>query len=166
MSALAFTRKELSAAIERGVRQCVLIGASPLFKPELNSLQVFEVDGSENLPSSLEKSDFDQLKATLVVWLGDAGHRSAEAALSTLTFIASLPRGSGLVLDYAAERSSLGFRTALDALASRVSEAGSLRFLIQPQAVAGMLRGLGFRQIQDQAEEEWFSSAHLVSAIV
>jgi O-methyltransferase involved in polyketide biosynthesis len=79
--------------------------------------------------------------------------------------IASLPRGSSVVFDCAAERTSLRkvANTALDALASRVLLADGLKYLIQPQAVAAMLRGLGFRQIVDLAQS--VSDGHLVSAV-
>jgi hypothetical protein len=43
---------------------------------------------------------------------------------------------------------------------------GSIKHLIDPSAVAAMLRGVGFRKIVDQAPEEWsISSRHLVSAL-
>jgi hypothetical protein len=44
---------------------------------------------------------------------------------------------------------------------------GNLKHIIQPQAVAAMLHGLGFRQVVDLAEEEVpVSDGHLVSAVV
>ncbi len=107
---------------------------------------------SEELATALSRSSFDKLKASLFIWLGDAGYRTMEAALSTLSFIASLPKGSGVVFDYVAEHSSPpSFAgTALDALASRVSCAsGVAKHMIQPQAVAAMLRGLGFGHMTD-----------------
>jgi hypothetical protein len=76
------------------------------------------------------------------------------------------------VFDYAVERTatSLGSltQTALDALASRISVAGgAVQYLIQPQAVAALLRGLGFQNIVDLAQEELpASGGHLVSALV
>lgn len=153
--------------IARGVGQCVVIGSQlPAGEADLRVYQVAESTGS--LASALEGSGFDRLKATLVVWLGGAGYRTADAALSTLGFIASLPRGSGVVFDYAVERSSalLPSQTALDALASRVADAsGAFKLLIQPQAVAAMLKGMGFRQILDLAQEET-AAMHLVSAVL
>ncbi|HEY1949751.1 MAG TPA: hypothetical protein VGG97_22255 [Bryobacteraceae bacterium] len=175
MSSLHFTKTELAAAISRGVRQCVVIGWPQPLREILASspdetLQVFALDEQERLPdmlaAALEKSGFDKLKASLFVWLGDAGYRTVDAAICTLAFIASLPKGSGVVLDYAVERSSLGSltHTALDALASRISEAGgSVKYLIQPQAVETMLRSLGFEQIVDLAAG---SGGRLVSAVV
>ena len=190
MSSINFAKTELAAAVGRGVRQCVVIGSRlPLREALENSpdptLQVFAVDeegrpdspatfvptqfASEALASALEKSNFDRLKATLVVWLGGAGYRTVDAVTTSLAFIASLPRGSGVVFDYASERTSFSSltHTALDALASRISVAGGVKHLIQPQAVAAMLRGLGFQNVVDLAIEECpIGGGHLVSAMV
>ena len=64
------------------------------------------------------------------------------------------------------ERTSLQTvaHTALDALATRICITGALKYLIQPQAVAAMLRGLGFQQMVDLAQS--VSGNHLVSAVV
>jgi hypothetical protein len=190
MNVIHFTRSELAAAIARGVRQCVVIGSRPLSREAFESspdrsLRVFAVDEErpcdspatfvptefafETLAAALEKSGFDKLKASLFVWLGGAGYRTIDAVFAGLVFIASLPRGSGVLFDYAVERTSLGSltHTALDALASRVSSAGSVKYLIQPQAVAAMLRGLGFQQIVDLAQDETpVSGGHFVSAVL
>jgi O-methyltransferase involved in polyketide biosynthesis len=119
---------------------------------------------SETLAAALEKSDFDKLKASLFVWLGGAGYRALDGVMGTLGFIASLPKGTGVVFDYVAERSGLSSitGTALDALASKISlSSGSVKYLIQPQAVAALLSGLGFREVADLAND-----GHLVSAVV
>ncbi|MDQ2843285.1 MAG: hypothetical protein M3Y72_20060 [Acidobacteriota bacterium] len=191
MNSISFIRAELLAAISRGVRQCVLIGSRPLLPEAFESspeegVQVFAVDeerppdspatfvptqfASETLAMALEKTSFDKRKASLFVWLGGAGYRTLEAAVSSLAFIASLPGGSGVVLDYAAERTSVGSLTdtALDALASRISVAGgSIIHLIQPQALAAMLQSLGFQSVVDLAQEEpMVSGGHLVSAVI
>jgi len=173
MSALAFAKSELAAALNRGVRQCVVIGKRPFLTGSLDpTLQVFAVDESatETLAAALDKSEFDKLKASLFVWLGGAGYRTVDAMIASLAFIASLPKGSGVLLDYAVERTSLGTltNTALDALASRLSSAGgTVKYLIQPQAVEALLRGVGFRQIIDLASEEPSpATARLVSATV
>ncbi len=190
MSSISFIKVALAAAIARGVRQCVLIGSRSLLGETLESspgqaLRLFAVDeeqpsdspatfvptkfASEALGTALEKSEFDTRKASLFVWLGGAGYRTLDAAMATLAFIASLPRGSGVVFDYSVERISLGpvVHTALDGLASKVmGVGGSVRHLIQPQAVAAMLRGLGFQQIVDLAQEELrLGGRRLVSAV-
>jgi len=185
------TKIELASALARGVRQLVFIGARDPAPDVLadrsgSSLQLFAVDEeeplactatfvptrfeSEELSAALSRSNFDKLKASLFIWLGDASYRTAEAALSTLSFIASLPKGSGVIFDYAAERGPLGSLagTALDALASRVSCAGdAVKFLTQPQAVAALLRGVGFRHMTDHVDEELsLLDGHIVSALV
>jgi O-methyltransferase involved in polyketide biosynthesis len=191
MSAINFIKAELAGAIARGVRQCVVIGSRPLLREAFKDcpeqmLQVFAVDeeqpadsqaafvptqfASEPLAAALKKSTFDKRKAGLFVWLGGAGYRTVDAAIASFAFIASLPKGSGVVFDYAVERTTLGSlsHTAMDALASRLSIAGgSVKHCIQPQAVAAMLRSLGFQKIVDLAQEELqVSGEHLVSAVV
>src|SRR5450432_3001026 len=191
MSQINFIKKELAAALARGVRQCVVIASRPLLMEAFSALpdptlQVFVVDedsvsnpsatfipthfASEPLAAALEKSDFDKLKASLFVWLGGAGYRAAESVMASLAYIASLPKGTGVVFDYAAERTSLETRTdtALDGLASRLSlSGGNIKYMIQPQAVAAMLRSLGFSQIVDLAVHGFpVSDGHLVSAVV
>ncbi len=72
-----------------------------------------------------------------------------------------------MILDYAVERSSLSSRafTALDALASRLSVADTVKYLIQPQAVTAMLRGVGFQRILDVEQDEYAGSCgRLISA--
>jgi hypothetical protein len=174
MSSLHFTKSEWAAAIARGVRQCVVLSwPLPLREtfenPPDAQVQMFALygqgDSPETLAAALEKSGFDKLKASLFVWLGDAGHRTVDAAICSLAFIASLPKGSAVIFDYAVERTALGdvTRTALDALASRISlPGGSVKYLIQPQAVETLLRGLGFQQVVDHAA----GTERLVSAQV
>lgn len=191
MSSLAFAKSELAAAVRRGVRQCVVIGSRQLLPEAFKSspaedFEVFAVDeegpvdspatfvptrfASESLAAALKKSKFDKLRASLFVWLGGVGYRSVDAALASLAFIASLPEGSGVVFDYEAVRISPGSlaHTALDALASRIAEAGgAIKHLIQPQALAALLRGLGFQKVVDVAEQEGQATGdHLVSALV
>jgi O-methyltransferase involved in polyketide biosynthesis len=191
MSSLNFAKHELAAALARGVRQCVLIGARQPLRHDLQvssdqDLRLFTVDedlqpdspdtfvptqfAHEGLADALEKSAFDARKPSLFLWLGGVGYRTADAALSSLAFIASLPKGSGIVFDYAVERTGLVSltHTALDALASRLLTAGgSVRYLIQPPAVTALLRGLGFHQIVDLTKDGLpVTGEHIVSAVV
>lgn len=187
MSSLPFIKAELAAALARGVRQFVVLGSRPQLleafagSPD-QSFQVFTVDeeqppvllegfvpapvAREPLGTGLETSGFDKESGSLFLWFGDAGYRTVDAVIAGLSLIASLPKGSGVVFDYAEERTSLraAAHTALDALASRLCTAGGVRYLIQPQAVAAMLCTLGFRQIVDFAQS--VNGRHLVSAIV
>lgn len=187
MNRASLVDDNLVSALAHGVRQCVVIGARLPVAETLNSIaeeavQMFAVAEeeptnapvtfvptrfeSEGLATALERAHFDRWKTTLLVWLGGAGYRSADAAMASLAYIASLPKGSAVVLDYTVHRSGLTSLTqsALDALASCVSTAGDgLAYLIQPQAVETMLRGLGFQGIVDV---EAGGGRHLVSAVV
>jgi len=72
--------------------------------------------------------------------------------MATLAFIGSMPAGSGVVFDYAVERSSLGSeeQMAMDALASRVARAGEpFRLFIDPRALESMLQAAGFNIVED-----------------
>lgn len=187
MSSIHFIKTELAAALARGVRQCVVVGSRPLLQEAFKSspdqsFQVFTVDeehssvslgtfvptqlASEALATALERSDFDKRKASLFIWLGGPAYRTVDAVIAGLAFIGSLPGGSGVLFDYAAERTSLRTvaHTALDALASRICMAGTVKYLIQPQAVMAMLRGLGFQHVVDFSKSA--SGGHLVSAVV
>ncbi len=174
MMAMSFIWEQIRAALARGVQQCVVVGSqawqdlalTPALEP---GLQLFNVRNAqarpESLAQALEESRFDKEKPGLFIWLGDAGFQTIDAVMGGLSFIASLPHGTGVVLDYAAERSSLRTtaRTALDALASCIPSASGEKFLIEPQAVAAMLHGFGFRQIAD-VTEDLLCGGHLVSA--
>jgi O-methyltransferase involved in polyketide biosynthesis len=75
-----------------------------------------------------------------------------EAAFSTLRTIASLPRGTGVVFDYAMPPESMGEaeRAAFEDLAARVARAGEpFRLFFQPSQLESDLRALGFREIED-----------------
>lgn len=188
MNATAFTHKALKAAIGRGVGQCVVIGARHLsceaFQIGPDTLRLFTVGEEtpsilpaifvrtdhtpEALDHALKASGFNREKPSVFVWLGRAKYRTVDAVLRVLGFIASLPRGSAVVFDYAPERmSSLPQAdTALDALASRITLAGGIvKHFIRPQAVATLLGGLGFENILDLAQDGLaLGSVRLVSA--
>ncbi len=188
MSSIHFTKSAVAAALARGVRQCVVIGPgpeedfdkSPDAKFELFAVAEQQPAGwpatfvptqfsTEALETALEKSNFDKSKPSFFVWLGGARYSTVHAVIATLKFIASLPRGSAVVLDYIAQRALLGSRrhTALDALASRVPVAGSIERLIQPQAVILLLRSVGFQDIVELPPEEVKGCGRrLVSAVV
>jgi methyltransferase (TIGR00027 family) len=118
-----------------------------------SSLRFVPVDfEKETLASALEDAGFDRTRITFFSWLGVTPYLTAEATMTTLVFIASLPAGSGVVFDYAVERSSLSplEQMALDALASRVARAGEpFQLFLEPQALGAMLRAAGFHHLED-----------------
>jgi methyltransferase (TIGR00027 family) len=136
----------------------------------------------QSLDSALESSGFRAGEISFFSWLGGTPYLTAEAAMATLAFIGSLPPGSGVVFDYAVERSSLDAveQMAMDALASRVARAGEpFRLFLDPRALNRMLRAAGFHEIEDlgpmDIDERYFAGradglrvsaglAHLVNA--
>jgi methyltransferase (TIGR00027 family) len=136
----------------------------------------------QSLGSVLESSGFQAGEISFFSWLGVTPYLTAEAAMATLAFIGSLPAGSGVVFDYAVERSSLDSveQMAMDALASRVARAGEpFRLFLDSRALSRMLRAAGFHEIEDlgpsDIDERYFAGrtdglrvavglAHLVNA--
>jgi methyltransferase (TIGR00027 family) len=138
----------------------------------------------QSLGSVLESSGFQTSELSFFSWLGVTPYLTAEAAMATLAFIGSLPAHSGVVFDYAIERSSLDLteQMAMDALASRVARAGEpFRLFLNPNALKRMLTVAGFHEIEDlgpaEIDHRYFSGrtdglrvgmglAHLVNARV
>jgi O-methyltransferase involved in polyketide biosynthesis len=179
-----YAEDELTVAIANGVTQCVVLGAGQDANAYCDAhpdLRVFEVDCSASRPLSsiLKNRGFQAGEISFFSWLGGRLYETAETVMAALGFIGSLPAGSSVVFDYAAERSALDStdRLAMDPLASRVGSAGEPpRWCLNPSALHGMLRAAGFHQIQDLGPKEIYSLyagvatecgyAHLVSARV
>jgi len=78
-----FAEDALAAAVERGVRQLVVLGAG------------------------LDAAGFDPAQQTFFTWLGVVPYLTEEAVWSTLGLIASLPNGAHVVFDYSDPPDSL-----------------------------------------------------------
>jgi methyltransferase (TIGR00027 family) len=105
-----------------------------------------------SLSSALECAGFEPQQITFFSWLGVTPYLPSETAMATLTFIASMPSGSGVVFDYAVARASLNpvEQIAQDVLARRVARGGEpFQLFFEPEALAAMLRGVGFQEIED-----------------
>jgi O-methyltransferase involved in polyketide biosynthesis len=83
--------------------------------------------------------------------------------MSTLSFIASQPAGTGVVFDFAVDRKllNIGQRIALDVLARRVAAAGEpFQLFFDPATLQEELRGLGFQRTEflqgPQLNERYF----------
>jgi methyltransferase (TIGR00027 family) len=182
----------LAAALRRGVRQYVVLGAGldtfAYRNPHPAShLRVFEVDhpatqawkrrqleaGGIAVPPSLAfvPVDFesDGLAARLVSgglrddepcffsWLGVTMYLTRTAIASTLSYVASLPRGSGIVFDYAVPPASLSLlrRLVVGAVMRAVAAAGEpWKTFFEPATLAAELAALGFRELEDLGSEE------------
>jgi methyltransferase (TIGR00027 family) len=143
-----------------------------------------ELAGPQPLRASLEAAGFRSDRISFFSWLGVTPYLTAGATMATLEFIGSLPQSSGVVFDYAVERSALDSaeQLALDALASRVARAGEpFRLFLDSRALMQMLKVAGFHAVEDMGPAEidsrYFAArsdglqveaglAHLVSARV
>jgi methyltransferase (TIGR00027 family) len=111
----------------------------------------------QTLSAALQSAGFQRDKISFFSWLGVTPYLTVTSVLATLAFIGSLPVGSGVLLDYAIERSSLDSaqQMAMDALASRVAKAGEpFRLFLKPRALEQMLKAAGFRHIEDLGPAE------------
>lgn len=182
----------LTRAVERGVRQFVVLGAGldtfAYRNPhDSGKLRVFEVDypatqawkqeclhtagitapesltfvpvdfDSSSLADGLVSTGFDLSRAAFFSWLGVTMYLTPEAVDRTLAFIASLPKGSGVVFDYAVPRESLNWigRFVFDRMAARVRAVGEpFRLFFEPQALAAKLGQFGFSEVEDAGPDE------------
>ncbi|MBI3644406.1 MAG: class I SAM-dependent methyltransferase [Acidobacteriales bacterium] len=107
---------------------------------------------SQDLKQALEQAGFQMDERTCFSWLGVAPYLTGRAFDETLSFIAAMPEGSGVVFDYAVSRSSLNAaeQRAFDLLADRVAAEGEpFQLFFEPEELAQRLRRIGFRHIED-----------------
>jgi methyltransferase (TIGR00027 family) len=111
----------------------------------------------ETLADGLQSARFATEVKTFFAWLGVVPYLTEGAFSETLEFIASMPRGSGVVFDYAVARSSLNWmeRFALDRLSARVAAAGEpFQLFFETEELAGRLRRMGFQHLEDLGAKE------------
>jgi methyltransferase (TIGR00027 family) len=111
----------------------------------------------QTLGDALKSADFPAGEKTFFSWLGVTPYLSRAAFNHTMQFIASMPRESGVVFDYAIAAGSLSPEelAARDHLARRVALAGEpFQLFFEPEELAGALRAMGFRHLEDLAPSE------------
>jgi methyltransferase (TIGR00027 family) len=133
----------------------LLLAARIALPPALTFVAVdFE---SEQLQERLAGAGFRPDEPAFFSWLGVSMYLSRAAVMGTLAFVAGLPQGSGIVLDYAVPPSGLKLirRLAVRALLKRVAAAGEpWKSFFEPRELADELRALGFVSIEDLGPEE------------
>lgn len=106
----------------------------------------------QSLEDGLLQAGFEKQRPAFFSWLGVTPYLSRTAFDATIQFIAGMPSDSGVVFDFAVERSLLTplQQIALDALAERVARAGEpFRLFFDPAALVHDLKRLGFGHIED-----------------
>ena len=177
-----YAEDELAGAVERGVRQYVVLGAGLdtfAYRNPHAGLRVFEVDHPatqawkreqlsaagiaipaaltfvpvdferQTLAEGLGQSGFDLSAAAFFSWLGVTPYLTRDACMSTLSLIATMPAGSGVVFDFAVDPALLnaGQRQALDALSERVARYGEpFQLFFDPEKLQDELKAMGFQR--------------------
>jgi methyltransferase (TIGR00027 family) len=117
----------------------------------------------QTLADGLRQSGFKANAAAFFSWLGVTPYLTREACLTTLSFIAKMPAGSGVVFDFAIDPALLnaGQRQALDALSERVARYGEpFQLFFDPGKLQDELKGMGFHRTEflqgKQINERYF----------
>ena len=117
----------------------------------------------QTLESALKRSGLKQNESAFFSWLGVVPYLTREACMNTLSLIANMPAGSGVVFDFAVDPALLnaGQREAFDALAKRVADAGEpFQLFFDPAQLQRELETLGFHRTEllkgPQLNERYF----------
>jgi methyltransferase (TIGR00027 family) len=103
------------------------------------------------LADELRQAGLRESEPAFFSWLGVTPYLTHTAFTATLSFIAKMPAGSGVVFDFAIDRKLLnpGQRIAAAALARRVAAAGEpFQLFLDPTSLQEELKGLGFRRTE------------------
>lgn len=105
----------------------------------------------QTLEAGLDHCGFNPTAAAFFAWLGVTPYLTHAACRTTLSLIARLPAGTGVVFDFAVDPALLnpGQRQALDALAKRVAAAGEpFQLFFDPGKLQDELKRLGFHRTE------------------
>ena len=131
-----------------------LLAEGKLSAPERHTYIPVDFE-TQTLAAQLEEAGFDRRAPAFFAWLGVVPYLTLSAFRSTVAYIASLPQGTGLALDYSQPRHALPplEKLALDSLASRVQQAGEpFQLFFIPAEIAAELAA--FRSIEDLGSPE------------
>jgi methyltransferase (TIGR00027 family) len=123
-----------------------------------DSLTYVPVDfETQALADRLREAGFNADEPAFFSWLGVTMYLSRAAVMTTLKYVASLPRGSSIVFDYLVSPASLSFihRLALRAVAQRVSALGEpWQSYFDPESLLSDLKMIGFTHVEDIGPEQ------------
>jgi methyltransferase (TIGR00027 family) len=112
---------------------------------------------TQTLGEGLKAASYDPGKCTFFSWLGVTEYLSTESVMASLRFIASAPKGSGVVFDYMISPSLLtpAQRSRFDAISRRVASAGEpWQAFFDPELLRRDLRAMGFGYVDDKGPAE------------
>lgn len=105
----------------------------------------------QTLADALTRSGLNTTAPAFFSWLGVTPYLTREACMTTLSVIAKMPAGSGVVFDFAIAPALLnaGQRQALAALSKRVAAAGEpFQLFFDPDKLQDELKTLGFHRCE------------------
>jgi methyltransferase (TIGR00027 family) len=105
----------------------------------------------QTLADGLGQSGFNGKVAAFFSWLGVTPYLTRDACMITLSFVAKMPAGSGVVFDFAVYPALLnpGQRIALGVLSKRVAAAGEpFQLFFDPVKLQDELGSMGFRRTE------------------
>jgi methyltransferase (TIGR00027 family) len=105
----------------------------------------------QTLADRLWQSGFKADEPAFFSWLGVTPYLTRDACTLTLSLIAKMPAGSGVVFDFAVDRELLnpGQRIAFDALSKRVARYGEpFQLFFDPSKLQQELKSLGFNRTE------------------
>jgi methyltransferase (TIGR00027 family) len=111
----------------------------------------------ETISDGLRNAGFKADEKAFFAWLGVTPYLTDKAFAETMQFIASMPKGSGIVFDYAVAKSSLNWfeRFALRRISARVALAGEpFQLFFEPKTLADRLHKMGFDHVEDLTAED------------
>jgi methyltransferase (TIGR00027 family) len=128
------------------------LAAAGIAVPE--SLSFVSIDfETQSLAGRLRERHFHPEQTSFFSWLGVSMYLTQAAVMSTLGYVASLPRGSGIVFDYAVALRRPGLLRRL--LMRRVAAVGEpWKTFFDPRALTAELRTLGFAHAEDFGPDE------------
>lgn len=112
---------------------------------------------TQTLSERLRESGFRADSPAFFSWLGVTMYLDRGTVMSTLRWIASTPKGGGVVFDYFIAASSLGFiqRLVLGFVARRVAAIGEpWRTRFDPPELVRELQTMGFAQVENLSGRE------------
>src|SRR5580692_4136899 len=105
----------------------------------------------QTLADGLSQYGFNASATAFFSWLGVTPYLTREACMTTLSFVAKMPAGSGVVFDFAVDPALLnpGQRQALDALSKRVARYGEpFQLFFDPAKLQDELKAMGFHRTE------------------
>jgi methyltransferase (TIGR00027 family) len=106
----------------------------------------------ETLRDGLMRAGFDFAAPAMFAWLGVTPYLTHEAVMNTLSFIASLAKGSEVVFDYAepTHNHDATQRAHFEAMAARVAAAGEpFKSFYEAEPLSRALKDIGFSRTED-----------------